>query len=144
MEYAKQSQESDGKGLPPTPYCSGCGSSMCKTGADRCSRQRKCERLELVTELIFEDLNAQVEESSSILMPGLGNPDGDPNPASEEAGRPGSWIYKTAKLRLNDFRRLALRQLAHMASNRGRTMGEHKGRVMKRGCLEEPGTGTFD
>ena len=58
--------------------------------------------------------------------------------------KPCSWIYKTAKVRLGDFRRLALRQLAHMASNRGRRMGEHKGRVMKRGCLEEPGTGTFD
>ena len=122
LEYAKQSQESDDEGLPPTPFCSGCGSLTCKTGADRCRRQRKCERLELVVEHVYENLSAQVERSSSTLTPGS---------RGSEADR---WTRSTAKTRLEEFRRTAVRQLAHMASNKGRRMGERRGRTMKRGC----------
>ena len=88
-----------------------------------------------MTEFILEDLNVQVDASSSILTPGSSNPDKDPNQASGKVEKPDSWIRETAKERLNYFRRSALRQLAHMASNRGRRMGERKCRAMKRGCL---------
>ena len=43
------------------------------------------------------------------------------------------WTEQDAIERLHRFRRSALRQLAHMASNRGRRMGERKGIAMKRG-----------
>ena len=69
LEFSKLSQESDDEDMTPAPFCSGCGSAVCRTGADRCSRQRKNERLELVTEYIFEVLSEQVETNSSIQRP---------------------------------------------------------------------------
>ena len=79
LEFVKQSEESDDEGQTPTPYCSGCGSCTCKTGADRCVRQRKCERLELVTEFIFDTLNDQASAPDAVLV--------DPN---QRRGKQGS------------------------------------------------------
>ena len=61
-EVAKHSQQSDDEGMYPTTFCSGCGAAMCKSGADRCSRQRKPERLEFFVEYLRNELVEQTEE----------------------------------------------------------------------------------
>ena len=71
------------------------------TGADRCVRQRKFERLELVTEHIFGTLTKQVTGLSPVLY--------DPNLKPEEVEESHSWTAEAAKQRLHHFRRFAFR-----------------------------------
>ena len=52
--FEKQSEESDEEELKPAPFCSSCGSHTCLIGAERCARQRRLERQELVTAYIFD------------------------------------------------------------------------------------------
>ena len=97
-----------------------------------------------MTEYIFEILTEEVKESPCIQRPGSEDRAAGPAQTAKESEDPELWTEQDATERLHRFRRSALRQLAHMASNRGRRMGERKGIAMKRGYLEEPGTGTFD
>ena len=132
LTFGRQSEESDDENMTPAPFCSSCGSYTCMIGADRCARQRRLERLEVVSEYIFKNLTEKVEGASPQLY----------DPALEQAESE-RWTVKTANDRLHYFRRSACRQLADMSSNNGRRLGERKARVMQRGCFEEPGTGSF-
>ena len=92
-----------------------------------------------MTDYIFKVLNGEVDDKI--------DPQFQPNLAASEKRKKdvplpagGLWTHAEAKTRLAAFHRTVLRQLAHMASNRGRRTGERRGRAAKRGYLSEPGT----